>query len=398
MKRYRILVADDEPLNHELFKTILLPPNQELVDIDTKAADLFDLSLASHTQGLANKAIIDLSYARQGEEVIQLVKDSITEDDPYSVAFIDVRMPPGIDGVETARKVQKIDPNIEVAFVTAYADKSLEEMSEALGERPFFYVKKPYHPDEIRQLSQALLIQWTISREREQLDREKQIFTDNMSHELRHPIHVIQGICDTLLKCEVDEERRNGFIQDIWQEVQHLGNLVEKLKTINRETDDIIWNEFTDVNLTELATQTVRFLSKDAEKKGLQLSADVPDEDIWIKGEANALMQVFTNLVVNAIKYTNEGQIDVRLKLIDKEVEVTVIDTGIGIGRSEQGAIFNRYYRIKESASQVRGHGLGLSIVKDILKVHGSRIILDSKLGSGSRFSFKLPLLSIHSS
>ena len=214
-----------------------------------------------------------------------------------------------------------------------------------------------------------------------------------MSHELRHPIHVIQGICDNLLDFDVDEQKRQAFIQDIRMEAGRLGELVEKIRIIDKAKSQFPVGEFQRVNLADLGARIVRVLTRDAEKKGLILTFDCEDEEIFVQGNPDGLMQVMTNLVVNAINYTLEGNVKVSLVRHNDIVNVSISDTGVGIARSELNAVFKRFYRDQKNARKVRGHGLGLSIVRDILQVHGCKIKVESKLGQGSRFYFNLPLI-----
>ncbi len=333
-----------------------------------------------------------MTTALQGQEGVAAVEEAKGRDDPFALAFIDMNMPPGIDGRETAKRILAIDGEMQIVFVTAYTERTREEIADGIGHRRFFYLKKPFDAEEIHQMAESLALRWELDREREQLDREKEIFIRNMSHELRHPLQVILGVCDTVLNCEMDDERRNQFIRDIETEARRLTKLTENLRATKETAYRSQLHNPNPINLDEIIDQVVRLLSAEAEKKGLGLRRDGSGVERKVLGDANGLVQVLINLVVNAIQYTEQGAVVIEAKREGGRIRVSVRDTGVGIAPSEQQTIFQRFYRVQDQARKVRGHGLGLSIAQEIVLAHGSRIEVDSEPGKGSRFYFGLPV------
>ena len=171
----RILITDDQPEIIEDYLKILAPQkNTKKNELAKLEADLFGYENSDNfnTKQEEERYIID--SATQGEEAIAFVKKSVSEKNFYALAFIDVRMPPGIDGIHTAAKIQKIDPNIEIVFVTAYSDYTREEILKLMKyKNKFFFIRKPFDVDEIKQLALALTEKWnlgnTVTRKNQEL-------------------------------------------------------------------------------------------------------------------------------------------------------------------------------------------------------------------------------------
>jgi CheY-like chemotaxis protein len=146
----RILIVDDNPSIHEDFRKILCPPDP--IGFDDLEALLFD-----DVETKAPRPKFDLAYASQGQEALGLVEAAVAEGRPFALAFVDVRMPPGWDGVETSRRFWQVDPNLQVVICTAYSDHSWDEVALKLGvDSPYLILKKPFDNAEVRQMAHAL--------------------------------------------------------------------------------------------------------------------------------------------------------------------------------------------------------------------------------------------------
>lgn len=163
-EEYRILVVDDLTSIHEDFKKILLPQKNEAEEgLDKLNAEMF----GKHEEAKETLRLpkFSLDSAFQGEEAIKLVKASVEQGRPYAVAFVDVLMPPGIDGIETIYCLWSIDPNIQVVICTAYSVYTWEEIIRRLGESDQLYIlKKPFDKIEIINLAYNLSKRWSISQ------------------------------------------------------------------------------------------------------------------------------------------------------------------------------------------------------------------------------------------
>lgn len=157
----RILLIDDQETIHEDYRKVLGPRQQPTGALDQAAADLFDEELVNTITWEG----FELDSALQGEEGLELVRRSLEEGRPYAMAFIDIRMPPGWDGVQTARRIWEVDPEILIVICSAYSDYSWEDMVSQLGRNDrFLILKKPFDNIEVRQCAMVLTERWSVSR------------------------------------------------------------------------------------------------------------------------------------------------------------------------------------------------------------------------------------------
>ena len=226
----------------------------------------------------------------------------------------------------------------------------------------------------------------------ERLQRMRSQFLANVSHELRTPIFSIQGYLETLLNGAMDDPKVNRhFLQKADQHTVNLSNLLNDLIDISMiESGEMRMSyRYFDINL--FIKNILSEFSLMAEEKNLTLLFNPAKEALQVFGDKEKLRQVFVNLFQNAIKYTDEGTVEILLEEEKKFVNIAIRDTGIGIPDEDLNRVFERFYRVDKARSRaVGGTGLGLAIVKHIIEAHNSKIIVQSKLGEGSIFSFKL--------
>lgn len=167
----RIIIIDDTVEMHHSYRSILAPGSMGLDELAETAA-MVERNVFGGSPGRSSRYEEDyeLAYALQGEEGYQKVQRAVREGKPFSVAFLDVRMSPGWDGVYTAKMIRAVDPLIEIVIVTAYTDRDRTEILDSVGmpER-LLYVKKPFDPDEIRQLAMSLTRKWDLERKAERV-------------------------------------------------------------------------------------------------------------------------------------------------------------------------------------------------------------------------------------
>lgn len=226
----------------------------------------------------------------------------------------------------------------------------------------------------------------------ERLQRMRSQFLANVSHELRTPIFSIQGYLETLLNGALDDPKVNRhFLQKADQHTVNLSNLLNELIDISMiESGEMRMSyRYFDINL--FIKNILSEFSLMAEEKNLTLVFNPAKESLQVFGDKEKLRQVFVNLLQNAIKYTDEGTVEILLEEEKKFVNIAIRDTGIGIPDEDLNRVFERFYRVDKARSRaVGGTGLGLAIVKHIIEAHNSKIIVQSKLGEGSIFSFKM--------
>ena len=227
------------------------------------------------------------------------------------------------------------------------------------------------------------------------LERVRQDFVANVSHEFKTPLTAIQGFAETLLAGALDDPENNRrFLEIIRNHAIRLARLTNDLLKLARIEAGKMEVEFSSVSLLELIEGCTETTLLKANRKEITLEITVPPQLPAVRGDAALLRDVLQNLLDNAIQYTPaRGHISVSATAGPREAVVTVADTGIGIPLADSERIFERFYRVDAARSrEAGGTGLGLSIAKHIVEAHGGKLWVESTVGQGSRFSFSLPL------
>ncbi|MCE1164891.1 MAG: ATP-binding protein [Bacteroidetes bacterium] len=219
-------------------------------------------------------------------------------------------------------------------------------------------------------------------------------FLGNVAHEMRTPIFAIQLSLETLSDGAIHDDNVNmDFLNKALNQSNRLKSLVDDLISISRfEAGMKLSKRFFPIN--HLIQETMQELQGLAEKRKVTLKFDSElKESSSVLADSERIKQVLVNLIDNSIKYTPEdGTVTVTAGKEDRNVVITVEDTGAGIPKEDLPRIFERFYRVDKTRSRdVGGSGLGLSIVKHILELHGSHISAESEEGKGTRFTFTLP-------
>ncbi len=224
------------------------------------------------------------------------------------------------------------------------------------------------------------------------IEKYRTEFLGNVSHELRTPIFAIQGYIETLLDGALEDKNVNrNFLEKANRHTQNLNSLLNDLIDISMIESGQMLFSYRYFNAWEFLEGIVNELKPHAEKKNLDLILLQFDKTLQLLGDKQRLKQAMTNLIVNAIKYTETGKVEVGIEEEEQFGSVFVNDTGIGISVSDLNRIFERFYRVdKDRSRELGGTGLGLAIVKHIVEAHGSKIEVKSQVGKGSNFSFKL--------
>jgi two-component system, OmpR family, phosphate regulon sensor histidine kinase PhoR len=227
------------------------------------------------------------------------------------------------------------------------------------------------------------------------LERVRQDFVANVSHEFKTPLTAIQGFTETLLGGALDDPKNNvRFLHIIRNHAMRLARLTDDLLKLARIEAGKMEVEFFSVGLMELIEGCAETALMKANKKQITLDIDVPPGLPPVRGDAELLKDVLQNLLDNAIQYTPAGgRIYVTAAAGPKDATISVSDTGIGIPLADQERIFERFYRVDAARSrEAGGTGLGLSIAKHIMEAHGGRLWVESEVGKGSKFSFSIPI------
>ncbi len=229
-------------------------------------------------------------------------------------------------------------------------------------------------------------------------NRLKSAFLANMSHEIRTPMNGILGFTNLLLEPDLSDETKEEYIQIIHKNGERMLNTVTDIVEISKIEAGIVDVRKTEINATEILKNIVTFFQIQAQKKGLILSyqRESPETDIILSTDKAKFESILTNLIKNAIKYTDRGSITVSTLTKNGFVEFCLKDTGIGIPTHRQTAIFNRFEQADIEDTRVfQGSGLGLAIAKSYVEILGGKIWVESIEGKGSEFYFSIPFLPI---
>jgi two-component system phosphate regulon sensor histidine kinase PhoR len=229
--------------------------------------------------------------------------------------------------------------------------------------------------------------------ELKKLEQFRKDFVANVSHELKTPIFAAQGFIHTLLDGAMnDKQVREKFLKKAAKNLDGLDMLVQDLLTLSQiETGDIKM-KFETFDLVALCTEVLEQLDGRAKKKDIRLRLGDPKQKLMVYADPLRISQVVTNLVSNGVNYTPEGgEVTVSFDVGKKSITTFVRDNGEGIPQEDLSRIFERFYRVEKSRSREKGGtGLGLAIVKHILEGHSTKAEVESTVGKGSVFSFKL--------
>jgi signal transduction histidine kinase/HAMP domain-containing protein len=243
--------------------------------------------------------------------------------------------------------------------------------------------------------ARAYAVELEAVKQLRELDRSKRRFLTNMSHELRTPLTNIIGFSRLMLKGiegPLTEQQRSD-LQIIYQDSQHLLGLIDDLLDISQIEAGLMELEFQKVDVTELIHSVMATASALVHDKDVELRQEVAPDLPAVRADTTRVRQVLLQLLANAAKFTERGDITVRAWPADGEVMVSVSDTGLGIPPVDQERIFERFEQgTLENGRRPNGAGLGLALCKEFVEMHGGCIQVESEVGKGSTFTFSLPL------
>ncbi len=344
-----------------------------------------------------------LTVARQGLEAVDRVREAFEEGSPYSVAFIDIHMPPGIDGVETARLIREIDERIYVVFVTGEQIKDIDRVNELLDHN-VLYIQKPFHMYEVLQLARTLSLSWLNSRQlersvdraelesAEQLVEAKSNFLATMSHELRTPLSAIIGNCE-YLSGQLGNTEHLQVMDSIHSAGKHQLALVNDILDLSKIESGKFSVDEAPYDLKRLLNNLRQMLSVKAQDAGVEFSITQKNEETHeLLGDDQRIGQVLINLLSNAFKFAPRGTVSLTVWQDEQGLHFEVKDDGIGMSEETVDKLFGCFEQADGSISRkFGGTGLGLYISLNLAQLMEGTIEVTSTLGEGSIFRLMLP-------
>jgi signal transduction histidine kinase len=417
----RVLVAEDDPaLQHEYrlaFAAATAPAGAQ--EYRSLESDLFGGAQAPDSVG--GEMTFDLTVCSQGEEAVQAMRAAAEAGNPYSVAFIDVRMPPGIDGITAAERMIEIDCTLNAVIVTGYSDIPRQEIHRRLGKGNLFYFQKPFLGDEFMQLAWALHRKREAERElqnsnvrlHQEVNRRtselimavkraraasqaKTDFLANMSHELRTPLNAIIGFSDMIgreLIGPVGNARYVEYAVDINGSAQHLLSIINDILDFSKvEAGEMQLQEDT-VNVSEVISFCLRLVQHRAAQGDIKLHSSIANGVQVIRADERKIKQALLNLLSNSVKFTPAGgSVSVAAALRDGTLAIAVTDTGIGMSPDQLAHALEPFGQVDNSLARSHdGTGLGLPLARALAELHGGILAVESEEGKGTTVTIILP-------
>jgi signal transduction histidine kinase len=427
---HRILVVDDNPNIHKDFQTILLEEN-ESTTLDALRDEVFG-NTKSESQ---TRSVFELDFASQGKEGCEKVRQACSENRPYELAFVDMRMPPGWDGLKTIENIWQIDPKVQIVICTAYSDYSWGDITERLGKSEnLLILKKPFDSAEVAQLAVALTEKWNLARqasmkmeqleqmvkertdelteannqlkqeiaEREQaelrlaqllkkvdnVNAELKDFASIVSHDLKAPLRGIKVLANWILEDCRDkfDEKANEQMNLLLSRVERMHNLIDGVLQYSRAGREEAKGPV-QVNLEQFVPEVIDMVNPPE-----NIKVNVDGMPPLIECQETHMMQLFQNLLNNAIKYMDKSEGFIKIGCAEEGNfwKFSIADNGPGIEEKHFERIF-RMFQVISDKEESEGTGVGLTVAKKIVELYGGKIWVESKVGQGSIFFFTLP-------
>ena len=271
--------------------------------------------------------------------------------------------------------------------------KQINNIAKKFGKRNFkerIDIKEnTYNIKEMKELADSFN---NMAQELEKSEEIRNNFVSDVSHELRTPMTTIGGFVDGILDGTIPKDMQESYLKIVKDEVLRLTKLVNKFLDVTRLQSDNLILEYRDFDIAELIRMVIISLETKIKEKNLLVNLKFEYDSMFVYADQDSIKRVITNLLDNAIKFTeNGGEIVVSIKKKRQETEISVYNSGFGISDDEKLYIFNRFYKADKSRSENKeGNGIGLFIVKGILSKHGKEIKVKSKEGEFAEFTFCL--------
>jgi len=322
--------------------------------------------------------------------------ERIQQEKPHLIV-VDMKMP-RLGGMEVIARVHEMDPDIIIVVITGYA--TIDTAVDAMKAGAYDFLPKPFTPDELRLIVQRGLERIFLVKESNRLRREKEKmqrqFITFVSHQLQSPLVAVQQYLDVLKHLEDNAEKeklQKEWINRSHIKIKELIALIRDWLKLSKIEGGALIDKLKPINMLPILADVIKTYEDQAKEKNITLTLTSPNQIGDIKGDEECINVLFSNLIVNAIKYNKpNGKVAITVHEEEKCIEIAITDTGIGIPPENLTTIFEEFHRvINEATRKISGTGLGLPICKKIVKELGGQIKVESKLDEGSTFRVTLP-------
>src|ERR1043166_8974832 len=309
---------------------------------------------------------------------------------PVDLVTLDLKMP-GLTGINVLEKVKQRDPDIEAIIITGYG--SLDTAIEGLRLGAFDYISKPFDVNHILSLVRRGLERRDAKAKLRQV---KSDFLSNISHELRTPLSVVVGFVYLLLNQVIGKltEDQQKVLETVYRNSEELLELIDNvlwMPSLNAGDANATLEKF---DPRDIIDETVKRHEKAIREKGLRIDIQMSDRDLSLVSDRAKVERIFQNVFNNAVKFTSEGEIKIKLEArSDKPgINFEISDTGIGIEASKLDSIFEPFHQTDSSTQRAHsGLGLGLTVARRMADLIGGTVTVNSKPGVGTRVTMQVP-------
>jgi len=323
--------------------------------------------------------------ADRGTQALEMLKIL-----PVDLVTLDLKMP-GFSGINVLEKVKQHDPDIEAIIITGYG--SLDTAIEGLRLGAFDYISKPFDVNHILSLVRRGLERRNAKA---RLRQVKSDFLSNISHELRTPLSVVVGFVYLLLNQVIgrltDEQQK--VLETVYRNSEELLELIDNvlwMTSLNAGDANATLEKF---DPRDIINDTVKRHEKAIREKNLKIDIQISDRDVSLISDRAKVERIFQNVFNNAVKFTNEGEIKIKVEpQSDKPgIDFEIIDTGIGIEEGKLDSIFEPFHQTDSSTQRAHsGLGLGLTVARRMADLIGGTVTVNSKPGVGTRVMARFP-------
>lgn len=352
--------------------------------------------------------------ASSADEAMQIVKKN-----KIKVVISDQRMPEKT-GTELFEELIEIFPDIVRIILTGFSD--MTAIVQAINKgKVYRYISKPWDKDEMKISIDNAIESYNLKEQNQQLishlketnqkllhakrraeesDKLKSSFLANVSHEIRTPLNSIVGFSNLITSTEFSEPQRKEFSDIIQRNAEELITIINDIIDISKIEANLLYFRFGKFSVAQLLNELFASFKNHnlfTEKTNLEIELLQPEQEVFIATDRHRVKQILSNLLHNALKYTEKGKIELGFTLKRKPnntqtIEFFVRDTGIGIPKDKFEYIFQRFRKIQHGKDQLfRGNGLGLSISRSLAQLLGGNMRVESQIGKGSTFYLTLP-------